>query len=116
ALAPLLPRSRELLGQEISRTEVQRFWAKLDHEVRAAADRLDDIFAPFRADAGSKCSAALIGEDADSPELTSPSPISSLTLRNFRSFSEESVDLPQVSILHCANGSGKTTIVEALEL
>lgn len=116
ALAPLLPRCRKMLGQEISRADVQKFWAKLDREVQAAAAKLDDIFGAFRADAGRECAAALIGDDTNAPELPPPAPIGSLTLRNFRSFTEQTVALPQVSILHGTNGSGKTSIVEALEL
>jgi energy-coupling factor transporter ATP-binding protein EcfA2 len=116
ALAPLLPRCRAMLGQQISRADVQRFWSKLEREVQTAAEKLDDVFGAFRADAGRKCAKTLIGDDADAPELPAPSPIAALTLHNFRSFAEESLALSQVSIVHGTNGSGKTTVVEALEL
>ncbi len=39
ALAPLLPRCRELAGQEISRRDVRRFWDVLRDEVERAAPR-----------------------------------------------------------------------------
>jgi energy-coupling factor transporter ATP-binding protein EcfA2 len=116
ALASLLPRCRRNMGKEISRGEVKRFWAKLDDAVQAAADDLDDIFATFRKDAGRKCAEALIGGDAEAPELAALSPIGSVTLRNFRSFAEQTVTLSHVSIMHGANGSGKTSVLEALEL
>ena len=43
ALAPLLPRCREALGQEISKNEVKRFWKALEDEVIRAAAGLDDV-------------------------------------------------------------------------
>ena len=48
ALAPLLPCCRRMLGQEISRGEVQRFWETLRKEIHETAMALGDMFASHR--------------------------------------------------------------------
>jgi energy-coupling factor transporter ATP-binding protein EcfA2 len=45
-----------------------------------------------------------------------PRPISHLELKDFRSFEKAEVNLSPVTLVHGANGSGKTSICEALEL
>ena len=116
ALAPLLPCSRRLLGQEISRNEVKRFWQTLREEIHKAALALDDIFATHREQAAEDCAQMLIGDSADVPELPAPAPIERVEIENFRSFAHASVELAGVSVIHGPNGSGKSSIVEALEL
>jgi hypothetical protein len=116
ALAPLLPRCREALGQEISKGEVSRFWATLDQEVRRAADGLSSIFSDYRETVGREAAAALIGAAADAPDLPGPSPVSRIALRNLRSIGEAEIELAPVTILHGPNGSGKSTVIEALEI
>jgi energy-coupling factor transporter ATP-binding protein EcfA2 len=116
ALAPLLPCCRSMLGQEISKAEVQRFWDALRNEIELTAHRLDDMFAPYRETAGRDSAKALIGESANAPELPAPIPVGSLGLQNFRSFASAAIDLAPVSVIHGANGSGKTSLVEGLEL
>jgi energy-coupling factor transporter ATP-binding protein EcfA2 len=116
ALAPLLPRCRTLLGREISKGEVQRFWGVLEHEVHQAALGLDPMFGDAREAAGRDGAAALIGNSAGAPALPAPTPIKSLSLRNFRSAREIDVDLADITVIHGPNGGGKTSLLEALEL
>lgn len=116
ALAPLLPCARRLLGQEISRNEVKRFWQTLRDEIDKAARALDDVFAEHREQAAEQCAQILIGDSADAPELPAPAPIDRVEIDNFRSFEHAAVELAGVSVIHGPNGSGKSSIIEALEL
>ena len=116
ALAPLLPRCRRLLGEEISRAEVQEFWALLRGEVERAASELDVRFGEQRTQVGSECAGALIGESDQAEELPSPTPISKIGVRHLRSIEEVDLNLAAVTVVHGPNGSGKTTLVEAMEL
>jgi energy-coupling factor transporter ATP-binding protein EcfA2 len=116
ALAPLLPRCRLLLGKEISRQEVHRFWAELRDNVEEAAGKLDDSFGASRQAAGRDGADMLIGDSAESKELPSLAPVRELKLSNFRSIKELEVSLSDVNIVHGPNGGGKTSIVEAMEL
>jgi energy-coupling factor transporter ATP-binding protein EcfA2 len=116
ALAPLLPRCRRILGSEISKREVQRFWQLLRSEVEKAATELDPSFGRHRDAAGRTGSEALIGESANATELLSPTPIGRIEARHFRSIELLELDLADVNVIHGPNGSGKTTLVEAMEL
>jgi hypothetical protein len=78
ALAPLLPRCRESLGEEISREEVQRFWQVLRGEVHDAAEELDEMFGDRRARAGRQSADALIGDLAGQDAPPSPTSTSSM--------------------------------------
>ena len=116
ALAPLLPCCRRMLGQEISRGEVQRFWETLRKEIHKTAMALGDMFASHREQAARDSAAKLIGDSAQAPELPAPAPIDRVQIENFRSFAHATVDLAGVSVIHGPNGSGKSSIIEALEL
>jgi energy-coupling factor transporter ATP-binding protein EcfA2 len=116
ALAPLLPRCRRLLGTEISRAEVQKFWQLLQTEVERAAGNLAARFGDQRIRAGSECAEVLIGDSAEAEELPSPNPIAKIGIRHLRSIEAVDLDLAAVSVVHGPNGSGKTTLVEAMEL
>ncbi|HVW46741.1 MAG TPA: AAA family ATPase [Solirubrobacterales bacterium] len=116
ALAPLLPRCRRLLGAEISRQEVMRFWDLLRREIAKAAAGLDPVFGNYREVAGDYCADVLIGMSADEPELPSPRPIGEISLSRFRSIASLKVKLAAVNVVHGPNGSGKTSLVEAMEL
>lgn len=116
ALAPLLPRCRDARDWEISKADVQHFWERLRETVRDAAAELDDVFAGYHRTAGEVIADRLIGDLADRPELPAPTPLSKLWLRDFRSFAEEELDFAPVTILHGTNGSGKSAVLEALEL
>jgi AAA domain len=116
ALAPLLPRCRSLLGKEISRQEVQRFWAELRDNVEEAAGELSDSFGSARQAAGRDGADMLIGDSAESKELPSPAPVRKLKLSNFRSIKEMEISLSDVNVVHGPNGGGKTSVVEAMEL
>jgi len=116
ALAPLLPSCRRMLGQEISRGEVQRFWKTLREEIHNAAVGLAPIFAAHREQAAVDCAHQLIGDSEQAPELPALAPLVQVELDNFRTFAHAEVDLAAVTVLHGPNGSGKSSIVEALEL
>lgn len=116
ALAPLLPRCRDARDWEISKADVMHFWERLREAVRDAAGELDDVFAGYRKLAGEVIAERLIGDLADRPELPAPIPLSKLRLRDFRSFAMEEFDFAPVTVLHGTNGSGKSAVLEALEL
>ncbi|HEX2071015.1 MAG TPA: AAA family ATPase [Thermoleophilaceae bacterium] len=116
ALAPLLPRCRALLGQEISKGEVQRFWNALQVEVLRTAQGLDPMFGEFRESAGRLGATALVGDSGNAPSLPSPSPVKHLAVKNFRSAHEVDVELAPITVVHGPNGGGKTSLLEALEL
>jgi energy-coupling factor transporter ATP-binding protein EcfA2 len=116
ALAPLLPRCREALGQEISKDEVKRFWKALEDEVMRAAAGLGSMFSAHREAAGRDAATALVGESASAPDLPSPWPLDRLRLRNFRSIGEADFALSPITIIHGPNGGGKSTLLEGLEL
>jgi energy-coupling factor transporter ATP-binding protein EcfA2 len=116
ALAPLLPRCRALLGQEISKGEVQRFWNVLQVEVLRTAQGLDPMFGEFRESAGRRGATALVGDSGNTPSLPSPHPVRQLALKNFRSAHEIDVELAPITVVHGPNGGGKTSLLEALEL
>ena len=116
ALAPLLPRCREALGQEISKDEVKRFWQGLENEVMRAAAGLGAVFSPYREAAGREAASALVADSASAPDLPSLSPMDRLRLRNFRSIREANVALSPITIIHGPNGGGKSTLLEGLEL
>ena len=116
ALAPLLPRCRELLGTEIARAEVEAFWRAFAAEVRATADGLDRLFASYRAGAADEAVAILVDEDASARELPTPAPINSVALEDFRSIQQTQFELSAATVLHGPNGSGKSSLLEAMEL
>ncbi len=116
ALAPLLPRCRDAGEWEISKKDVLHFWDRLRGTVRDAAADLDDVFAGYRKTAGEVIAERLIGDLAERPELPSLAPLSKLKLKDFRSFAEEDLALAPVTVVHGTNGSGKSAVLEALEL
>jgi hypothetical protein len=119
ALAPLLPRCRAVGDDDAIGSEVlRRFWRDLRVEIHELAGRepKDAIFDRWRERVGADLANALI-EDADRvSELEAPVPVKELNLSNFRSFEKETIVFGNVTILHGANGSGKTSVIEALEL
>jgi hypothetical protein len=116
ALAPLLPRCRDAHEWEISKADVLHFWERLRGTVMSAAVELDDVFAGHRKTAGEVIAERLIGDLADRPELPSPAPLSMLRLKDFRSFADQEVEFAPVTVVHGTNGSGKSAVLEALEL
>jgi energy-coupling factor transporter ATP-binding protein EcfA2 len=116
ALAPLLPRCRRILGSEISQEEVRRFWALLKAEVEKAADKLDPVFGVHRAAVGRSSANKLAEASQGVPELPAPTPIRRIAVEHFRSIELLKIDLGDVNVVHGPNGSGKTSLVEAMEL
>lgn len=116
ALAPLLPRCRATLGQEISRGEIDKFWQMLREEVAKAANALPDIFGLARQIAAQDAENALIADEADKKQLRAPWPVEDVSVRNFRSFAEAAVKLAPITVISGSNGSGKSSVLEALEV
>lgn len=116
ALAPLLPRCRRALGKEISKADVRRFWGDLRGRVEAAAEDLDEIFAGHRKVAGERAAENLVGDLDEAPDLPSIAAVSLLKMTHFRSFAEAEAPFSPVTVLHGSNGSGKSALLEALEL
>jgi energy-coupling factor transporter ATP-binding protein EcfA2 len=116
ALAPLLPRCRGMLEEEISRADVERFWGMLRVEVKAAAAKLDPMFAPYREQAGERLADLLVAEEEQAPQIPPPFPLGRLTLRNFRSIREAEVEFSPVTIVYGPNGGGKSSLLEAMEI
>jgi energy-coupling factor transporter ATP-binding protein EcfA2 len=116
AMAPLLPCCRKMLGSEISRRDVIHFWDVLRDEVKDAARGLDKRFGEYRQAAGEALADLLVGDSASAGELPAPNPIHTLEIEHFRSFAHAHVEFTQATVLHGVNGSGKSTVLEALEL
>lgn len=116
ALAPLLPRCRTMLGQEISKGEVDKFWQMLRQEVTKAANSLPEIFGASRQIAADDAQRALIADDTQQEQLPAPRPIADVSVHNFRSFADASVKLAPSTVISGSNGSGKTSLLEALEV
>lgn len=116
ALAPLLPRCRAGLLKRISKDEVRRFWAVLRERIRETAEQLDGAFEGYRTAAGVAAADFLVGDLDQRPDLPSLEPIWDLRLEDFRSFGEAEVDLSPVTVIHGGNGSGKSAMLEGLEL
>ncbi|MEA2188187.1 MAG: repair protein SbcC/Rad50 [Solirubrobacteraceae bacterium] len=116
ALAPLLPCCRRVGDKTISRSDVHRFWRVLRDNIREAAQDLPASFGDFRELAADELADALIGSREEEDELPAPSAVRSLSLTNFRSFAEWNMEFEHVTVVHGANGSGKSSILEALEL
>ncbi len=116
ALAPLLPRCRATLGQEISKGEVNKFWQMLRNEITKAANALPDIFGSARSTAAQDAEKALIAGEADQQQLPALRPVAQVSIRNFRSFGEASVKFAPATVISGSNGSGKTSLLEALEI
>jgi AAA domain len=122
-LAPVLPRVRKALKGEVTvaTQDVERFWHELHGEIRETAGKIARDFGDVGiADAADRVMGELRnGDSEESPErgpIASPQPVSQLILKNFRSFGKEEVNLAPLSLVYGANGSGKTSVCEALEI
>ena len=116
ALAPLLPACRRALGQTISHEDVRRFWEVLRERVREAARDLDVVFGDLRHEIADEVADHLIGAGTEVGELVAPTPAREVELENFRSFASARIPFQHVTVLHGLNGSGKSSVLEALEL
>lgn len=117
ALAPLLVRCRDALGNTISREDVQQFWGRLRRLIADHAAGQDDLFGGFPKAAGSAAADALIGDLEDRSTLDAPTPLATLELKNFRSFSgHPPIEFSPVTVIHGVNGSGKSAVLEAAEI
>ncbi|HEY6732061.1 MAG TPA: AAA family ATPase [Solirubrobacterales bacterium] len=120
ALSSLLPRLRQTIKDKrtVAARDVEEFWEELSQEIGRSADGLAQVFgSEIAAESRQQIWQALKErpDDEDGPEGM-VSPISRIVLDNFRSFSHEEVKFPAVTIVQGANGSGKTSLCEAMEI
>ena len=120
ALASLLPCVRHAIDNEVTvaAQDVDQFWAELRGEIRGVANALASDFGESTATEAVQQILEGLKSDEDRRTLD-PKParaVESLELENFRSFKYAKVALPRVGIVHGANGSGKSSICEALEI
>jgi plasmid stabilization system protein ParE len=118
ALSSVLPRVRDALkeGRTVAARDVGEFWDELAREVQAAASHLQ---ADFGEDRTRRAVERVQGELRGATEPAhggSARPMARLQLKNFRSFEDENFVMWPVTIISGANGSGKTSICEAMEL
>lgn len=121
ALTSLLPRVRRAIQDEVTVApqDVDRFWVELSGEIERAAGGLSGDF-----QAGTiEGSIGRIGQELNSRpraaggEVPPPvAPISTLRVESFRSFEMEEVEIPAVGIVYGSNGTGKTSLSEAMEI
>jgi hypothetical protein len=117
ALAPLLVRCRDALGETIARADVQQFWGRLRKLIADHAAAQDDLFGGFRKVAGAAAADALIGDLEERSALDPLIPLTTMELKNFRSFSEHPpIEFAPVTVVHGVNGSGKSAVLEAAEI
>lgn len=121
-MASLLPRTRETIrdGITVATQDVEQFWVELEK----AVDEVGREFAArFDGEIVGAAVRGLVDElraDLDQPGRAEasrrPAPIFDLKFRDFRSFPREEVEIGATTIVHGANGSGKTTVCEAMEI
>jgi AAA domain len=117
ALAPLLVRCRDALGETIAREDVQQFWGRLRKLIADQAAAQDDLFGGFRKAAGAAAADVLTGDLEDRSTLDPPTPFATLELTNFRSFlGQPPIAFAPVTVIHGVNGSGKSAVLEAAEI
>ena len=117
ALAPLLVRCRDALGNTVSREDVQQFWGRLRKLIADHAAGQDDLFGGFRKAAGVAAADALIGDLEDRSMVDAPTPLATLEIKNFRSFKgHPPIGFAPVTVVHGVNGSGKSAVLEAAEI
>lgn len=122
ALAPLLPRCREALrgsdGENtIGRDDLHQFWGTLRSKVHEVAnDKLYGPLTEYREAAATAIAAELTSEYEEGEDARPPWRVSQIELEHLRSFAKQNIDLQQVTVISGGNGSGKTSIIEGLEL
>jgi hypothetical protein len=123
AMAPVLPCVRDALanGVTVATQDVERFWQELRSEIQDSVARIAKDFGGMEtAETTDRLILELrdrgVGEIDGEEPLRPPWRIANLALTNFRSFDEAEFSLPAVALVHGANGSGKTSVCEALEI
>jgi len=118
ALASVLPccRRAQQAGHTVAYTDVESFWGDLRTRINAAAAALGAEYASYREEAATELIHRLVDPRQIRSVLATPTPVTAVELKDFRSFEKAEVKLAGVTILHGTNGSGKSSILEALEL
>jgi energy-coupling factor transporter ATP-binding protein EcfA2 len=119
-LAPLLPRCRrairehELVGAEA----LSKLAGELRREILAAAENLDEVeLRPLAASAAAEIAEDIARMVEVDPEVRPHArPIHRLELHDFRAFKDVSLDFAPFTLFEGANGTGKSSVMEALEI
>jgi energy-coupling factor transporter ATP-binding protein EcfA2 len=122
-LAILLPRVRHAIDNDVTvaAQDVEQFWDRLRTEIRTTAGRMEENFGVSAADVTADLLMELRRPKDDDGawrdrRVSPPRKVSALGLKGFRSFADDRFALPSVALVYGANGSGKTSICEALEI
>jgi energy-coupling factor transporter ATP-binding protein EcfA2 len=120
ALAPLLPRSRKALmqGTVIDRETLRTLGDELKDAVRKSVATLPELLRPSAlgvAESYAERLAGLITASA-SADSFAPTTWDSVHLRDFRAFADQEIPLGSLTLVEGLNGTGKSSLVEALEL
>lgn len=119
-LAPLLPRCRRAIreGAVVGAEALTRLANQLREEIRMAAEQLDEEdlrpLAEPVAEAIAEEIASLV--EVDLSNWPRPEPIARIVLDNFRVFEHAELDLQPFTLLEGLNGTGKSSVIEALEV
>lgn len=120
ALAPLLPRCREALsrgdtiGGEVADALAEELRAAIEEASQSLAPALHSAVRPIAASFSGRL-ASLITESADGSAL-SPTIWDTVYLQDFRSFADEQIRFGELTVAEGLNGTGKSSLVEALEI
>jgi hypothetical protein len=121
-LASLLPLTREAIkgGITVATQDVDQFWFELETSIAGVAEM---FLANFDTEVVETAVDDLMSElsaDLKRPEgrevSRKPGPIFDIELRDFRSFAKGKTAIGATTIVHGSNGSGKTSICEAMEI
>lgn len=120
ALAPLLPRCRDAVDKQIvlSHELLDSLSSQLQDEISELAERIDPALRSRSAEVGRDYSARLAALlHTDGSQMRPPLEAwRRLVLTNFRSFASTTVGLKELTLVEGLNGTGKSSIIEALEI
>jgi energy-coupling factor transporter ATP-binding protein EcfA2 len=119
-LAPLLPRCRRAIrdGELVGAEALAKLAGELRREILAAADDLDEVeLRPLAADAAAEIAeriASLV--EIDSSDRPHAEPMTRIELHDFRAFKDLALEFAPFTLLEGSNGTGKSSVIEALEI
>lgn len=121
ALAPLLIQSRRALmrGNVIGSQTLEDLAAEVAASVEARVEEIDKALRPQAPAAARRIVEHLQRAIVPSSELAGAHdfrPLESIRLRNFRAFEEAEIPLAQATLFEGLNGTGKSSVIEALQI
>ncbi|HSH39906.1 MAG TPA: ATP-binding protein [Chthoniobacterales bacterium] len=119
ALAPLLPHCRDAIRQEvvIGHQVLESLAVEIQESISLLPKAVDEPLRA-RADEVARAYGSHLAEVMRGPETGAfrPTPWSSVSLENFRSFAAAEIPLGTLTLAEGLNGTGKSTLIEALEI